>query len=370
MIHKYASLVARAVTGFLWLLCSCGLAVAEDSVQAEIRFTAASSEPAWVGQGVDLHLELWSEALSFSGQSWVLPEVPGAFLVQNESSALNMTERRQGTSWQGVRYTFQVYPQRPGTIVVPPFSVRFQTRKSYGSEPRAWSFETPRMELESRLPPGAAKDDLLLTTDDFSMKANWSLQLPEDGVLELSVGDALSLTVEREADGVPGMVFAPLNVPEIDGLGIYPDAPAVIDKSFRGTLVGNRRDVITFVCERAGTYQLPGQRFSWWDPVAEELNEAVLRALDLEVVEHPVWGTSAAGQDTTGEPSTRMNTFVFLGLLVIVAAVAWKAGKPLFAWFGRLRAEWMASEYRAFRQVRNCCRGGKASEAYASINTW
>jgi hypothetical protein len=362
------TLVAAALLALLW---GSGTALAEQPEQAEIRFSAASDEVAWVGQGIDLHLELWTEALSFSGQGWVLPEVPGALLMQNDSSALNMNERRGGASWQGVRYSFQLYAQRPGTLTVPSFTVRFETRNGYGSEPRAWSFETSPLQLAASLPPGADGDGLLLTTDDFSMTAAWSVQPPEDGVLELNVGDALRLTVEREANDVPGMVFTPLSVPEIPGLGIYADAPQVVDKNYRGTLTGTRRDVITFVCEKPGEYRLSGQRFRWWNPSSEELREEVVPALELVVVEHPAWNTAGhAGAGQTGEAFDPARTAVWLVLSLFLAGAAWKAHKPLSNWLSRLREEQRASEGWAFRQVRKACSGGTAGEVYAAVNLW
>lgn len=371
MSRRVPFLLLRKLAGLLMLLWGWGIALAEEPVRAEIRFAASSGGSAWVGQGINLHLELWSDALSFSGQAWVLPQVPGAFLMQNESSALNLSERRQGVSWQGVRYSFQLYPQRPGKQTVPPFAVRFETRNGYGSKPQAWSFETPRLEFEARLPPGAGQDDLVLTTEAFSMKSAWSVP-PDEGALELSVGDALRLTVEREADGVPGMVFTPLAVPDIPGLGVYADAPTVVDKNYRGTLTGTRRDVITFVSEQAGTYRIPGQSFTWWDPSRNELEKSAVPALELVVAENPAWNTAtgATNREQRLGSSDAVSLAVLLLTVFLLALVAWKAGGPLRAWFGKLREKRRGSEKWAFQDVRKACSSGAAHEIYAAINSW
>lgn len=345
-------------------------ALAGQAVQAEIRFSAASGE-AWVGQGIDLHLELWSDALSFSGQNWVLPQVPGAILIQNDSAALNMNERRGGASWQGVRYSFQLYPQRQGSLSVPPFAVRFATRNGYGTEPRAWSFETPRLSLESRLPPGARPNELLLTTESFELQAEWSVGQPGDDAVELDVGDAIRLTVERQANDVPGMVFAPLKVPDIEGLGIYPDEPQVVDRNFRGSLTGTRRDVITFVCEKAGDYRLPGQRFSWWNPDTGELNEAVIPALAMKVNPPP----AGTGNDGESDSGARLSTVLakitaWIVLLLVLAAAGWVLRRPMSSWFTVRRDAMCAGERWAFWQVRASCLKGQANKAYAAINVW
>ena len=71
-----------------WLLFGivlCSVDLEADSPQGEIRFQAAGDSKVWVGQELELHLDLLSTGFSFSGQQFSLPEVRGAFLLQADS---------------------------------------------------------------------------------------------------------------------------------------------------------------------------------------------------------------------------------------------------------------------------------------------
>lgn len=343
----------RAVLATALLLLPAAAVRAQAQEGAEIRFVAAKERPAWVGERIDLHLELWTRDLSFSGQAFTLPEVQGGYLLQPDSTTLKMTERRGRETWQGLRYIFNLYPQRPGGVSVPSFGVRFSTSAGYGTEPRAWSFTTPELKVDAVLPPGAQPGTLLVTTTDFSLDARWEPESEKRGRIELEVGDALVLSVERVARGVPAMVFAPLPDLAIDGLGVYPDTPVVDDRVSRGDLTGTRRDRVTVVCERPGTFRLPALEFQWWDPRQQQLNREAVPALTVEVAPNPAWATASESAHGAGQPA-----FDWRWLWLVAAGlVAWWPGWPMT----RAAASWLRRELGARRLATLNPRGPRGS---------
>lgn len=306
--------------GLLGLLLLPGVLAAADQVEGDIRFAPAREGVSWVGQELELNLELWSNAFSFGDQLFILPEVRGGFLLQADSSTIKLSETRGDVQWQGLRYTLLLYPQRAGQLEVPPFEVQFTARAGFGSEPALFQLETPELLIGARLPPGVEPGSLLVTTDSFTMDSSWSPPVPADGPLELKVGDALRLEVTRQAQDVPGMVFAPLPEFSIDGLAAYPDPPTVNDQVNRGSLTGQRTDVVTFICERSGHYMLPELRFQWWDPAQEVLSERVIASLQLDVVENPVYQAEAA---TTAKTRTMPDWRFLLGLMGALVALGY-----------------------------------------------
>lgn len=307
------------------------LAQGAEGIDAEIRFNAAGNGTVWVGHQVELHLELWSNGLRFGDQLFRIPEVPGGYLLQADASTLNLTGNRGGESWQGLRYTFLFYPQRAGKAVVPPFEVRFSVRAGFGSEPVRFELRTPPLEIVARLPEGGRADALMVTTRSFSLDSSWNRELPEDGPLMLQTGDALTLEVRRRARDLPAMVFEPLPLPSIDGLGVYPAAPEVNDRVNRGELMGERADRITFICENAGRYRIPDWRFQWWDPVRETLAEEVVAGLTLDVTPNPAYGGAAAAAGRApGAGISWRRPLVALAVLVLALA-AWLRIEPLAA---------------------------------------
>ncbi len=136
-------------------LCLLGATpAAGDELRGEIRFEPAREGASWVGQELELNLELWSTGVSFGDQLFVLPEVKGGFLMQSDSSTVKLNETRGNIQWQGLRYTLLFFPQRAGRLEVPPFDVQFSARAGFGSQPSRFRRQTPGLFIDARLPPG------------------------------------------------------------------------------------------------------------------------------------------------------------------------------------------------------------------------
>jgi hypothetical protein len=350
------------------LLLTPGPAAAE-TLRGEIRFAAADDAPVCVGEQKELHLELWSNGFRFGEQRFLTPEVPGAFLLHADASTVKLTETRGGETWQGLRYTFLLYPQLAGHLDVPGFDVQFSADTGFASQPKAFSFRTPVVTVEARLPPGA-RQGLLVSTSEFTLSAAWKPVPPAEGTLELRVGDALTLEVNRRARDVPGMVFAPLPEFGIDGLAAYPALAQVNDSMNRGSLTGERRDSLTLVCEREGRFEIPSMAFQWWDPRREVLQTEVIEGMTLEVAANPAFATAPPGTspDRGRLPGKWLLAIVFLAGLVM-AAWRWM-WPPLAGWWRQRQAQRRAGERWAFRQVRAACAGGAPAQAYQAITLW
>lgn len=342
--------------------------------QAEVRFQADTDAPGWVGEEVRLNLELWSDGFSFGRQLFRLPEVEGAFLMQPDSSTVKLTERRGAATWQGLRYTLLLYPQRDGRLEVPPFDVSFEVSAGFGQPSAAFAFRTEPLSVEARLPPGVRPGQMIVTSSAFELDASWSPAPGAGEPLELKVGDALTLEVTRSADRVPGMVFLPVPVFDVEGLAAYPDKPRVNDRTDRGELRGQRHDSITYLCEREGSFELPAVRFQWWDPQREVLEERVVEAVSLQVAANPAFAAGDASATVEEPVAGRTRNGRALLAVLIAAALLWLPGRWLLrrlgAAFHRWRERVEAGEGWAFSQLRRACRQGDPAAAYRTASTW
>jgi len=357
------------------LLLLAAPAVACAQIQGEVRFFADREDAGWVGQEVQLNLELWSDGFSFGEQQFVVPEVKGGYLLQADSNTVKLSENRAGTQWQGLRYTLLFYPQREGQLQVPAFDVRFVARAAYGTEPASFEFRTDPLLIEARLPPGVDSSGLLVSSTSFSMETSWSPQRPDDGPLSLKVGDALTLELKRQAQDVPGMVFPPLPEFDISGLGVYPGTPEVNDTINRGLLSGARTDSVTFICETEGSYEIPEMRFQWWDPAQEVLSEKVIPALEIQVEANPVYAkTSASNAKGAGLLKNWQRGAAGLLTLVVAFLLIRYPGRSLFRHLTIYKEqqilEWKAGEAWAFSQVQVSCKQGSPAQAYNAIALW
>ena len=94
----------------------------------------AATEPAeaWVGQRVVLQVDVlgeggWAQITRFGEV-----DIPGAYLIRTDSQGTRLQETIDGVSYTGQRYEVSVYPQKAGTIEVPPVPVEV-TIKTWGA---------------------------------------------------------------------------------------------------------------------------------------------------------------------------------------------------------------------------------------------
>jgi len=343
--------------------------LAADSLQGEIRFLPAREGPVWVGQELELQLDLMSTGFSFSGQQFSLPDVSGAYLLQADSSTVKLNESRGAEAWQGLRYSFLLYPQREGRLVIPAFEVRFSASAGFGQTPKTFRFETEPLTVETQMPPGADRAGLLVTTTDFTMTAEWSPAQTGDETSQLKVGDALRLNITRRAAGVPGMVFSPLPDFEIDGLQDYHDPPRVNDQINRGELVGVRSDSLMFICEREGSFEIPALQFQWWDPEQEKLNEETVPGLLIDVITNPAFTSKAT---SASRPAFVSWTDILLAapVLILLVFAGRRFARKVIQWMRQRRKTIQAGEPWAFRQALRACSSATAPDAYRALTLW
>lgn len=221
------------------------------------------------------------------------------------------------------------------------------------------------MSLTCKIPPGAQDVRGLISTERLTVGETWE---PEP--LEPEVGDAFKRTVTLRASDVPGMLFPSIPAPEVPGLGVYREEPVIGDRIERGTMTGERTEVITYVCEQPGTIEIPAISFRWWDPTAAKWQANNLPAVALEVRPNPAVATLAVSEEASaGRSFGRIGWSALLGLAALLAA-AW-VSRPW--WQSRLTARHLtrtAQEAALFSKVRQACRSGSAADAYMALTHW
>ena len=354
----------RGVVLGLWMyLLSPGVSAA--TVQAEVGIGVSDAPTIWVGQRVIVNLDLWSTGFTFSDQRIHLPEVVGGLLMKTDSATGKLSETRSGKTWQGLRYDLSLFPQRPGTLSIPPIDVSFQVSAGYGQSSTAFGLRTDPLTLEVVLPPGFIDPNGVITSNDLTVTETW-----DPDVDSIRVGDALTRMVTRRAEDVSAVLFPPLPTPAIDGLASYPKAPQVTDQTERGRLVGERTESVTFVAQREGPITIPEWRVRWWNPDTETLEEKAFEARTFDVMPNPALGESAASGSFRA----------YLGRLPVASVIALTlllAGGALLLFRHRLirqlqvwRAQRAVSEPARFRQVTRACNEGEAATAYNALVAW
>jgi len=351
----------KSLLSSIVLLLSLQITVlaADDEVQANVAISIQQENEIWTGQQVTLNLDLKTTGFSFSNTHFNLPEVSGAFLMQTDTTTIKFSEKTDGVAWQIIRYPLALYPQKPGQLEVPSINVRFTTSAGFGSAEQAFKFKSEPLQIHIQTPPGVKPGDLVITTSSFDLSYNWQ---PESGTAQ--TGDALTLTVTRQANDISAMLLPPLPVFHIEGLAAYPQAPEVKDKTNRGDLTGERTDSIIWVVEKPGTYNIPAIRFQWFDPVSLELKQQIIPGLNLNI---PPSAADMALQNASATLGQLTKDYFWLFVFIFVGSVA------ITFWFSKNRKtphRDIESERSTFKALQLACKNDQASQTYAALHTW
>ncbi|NJN47633.1 MAG: protein BatD, partial [Candidatus Competibacteraceae bacterium] len=347
------TLIGRVLLAMV-LLSSAGPAFA---LEARADFRVSGEGSFWVGQRIVVEIDLLSTGFSFSNQQFDLPDLPGVVLMPPDNATLNLSESIDGETWQGLRYQLSLFVLEPGAIQLPPFTVSFSVAVGYGSEPESFQFTSKPLSIEVKLPPNAEGLAGLVTTSRFELKIDWQPQ-----PTSLKVGDALTLTVQRRAANVPGAAIPPFEHATVDGLTAYPTEPEINDSTARGDLTGERIDKVTYVLQKAGDYQVPGNTLHWFDPKTETLHSQDIAPLEFTVAPNPDAKLSP-NQTTALETASRTGFHwawliaVTLLLVVVMGGYWYLAPRLRVCWQAR-QAALADSEAGCFKALLDACQGG------------
>lgn len=349
-------------------------AVAQQAAPPQPILRATLSPPRTVvGQSVILTLDVL--APNFLTAPPVVPEFQIRNAVTRPSGRVNLSEQRNGMTYAGVRFSFAIFPQEPGSYAIANQTVAV----AYAADPPKTSNATlavPRLTFEAFVPDAAQGLDPFIAATRLSVQ-----QAIDRSSAHLKVGDAVVRTITLQAEGTPAMLLPPTRFAAFDGLSVYPDQPSLQDKADprSDALTATRIDRATYMLERPGDYLLPAIEVAWWNVRDQKVERAQVDPVALHVAANP-----ALAQGTSAVPSGRRSWHASLDrlldhwplialLLAILAAIAWmtpRAIQALCHWNERRREAYRASEACAFARVRSAARRGDASRTYADLVAW
>jgi hypothetical protein len=315
------------------LIIAGATSFAQEPVAKARAHLEVTGEPL-VGQRITMVVELVAPGFFSGTPAYNLPDVPGVLLIPPTGSPVISSTQEDGISYTVQRHEFFVFARRAGQHNIPPIAIRVQFKRNpLDPEPAAQTVQTPPLNFTTKQPSGAENLSGIISARELKIEENWK---PEPG--KAKAGDAFTRTITFTAPDVPAMAFPEFPAEKIDGLGIYPKPPEVLDKSDRGTLLGERRDTITYVCQRPGQFVIPEVQTTWFDLDAQQLRTIDFPARTIEVAPNPALATTAPVEVTD-----RGSTLKWIGtgaafLLLMSAIVVWS--KQLYRLLLRCLAPW------------------------------
>lgn len=329
--------------------------------QARLKSELKLPDEVWVGQRVKLYVTLFGDGQFSGAPKFDLPNLSGVLLMKISDRPLIGTEDIEGTTYTTQRHEFGVYAQRPGTVTLPAFKVRFSVGAFGAGEPAEFELETSEHGFEAKRPPGAEGLASIISSRGLIVEEAWR---PEPG--DAKTGDAFTRIVTFRAPDVSGMAFWPLPSMVINGLGIYPKAPQVQDKSERGDFTGERKETVTYVCERPGDRTIPALVFHWFDLESKQLRRVELPSIEISVTQGP----SAVAGTGEGAGSFGYAWLLVPALLLLGAGILWRYRTALRSHLAAWRARREEREVVYFTRLVKACRGGNPTAALNALMNW
>lgn len=270
---------------------------------------------------------------------------------------------RNGREYELLERHYLLFPQRSGTIKLPP--AVFSSRDLFVQGTAATLEVKPR--------PDSGNWAWLPAMD---LQLHDRLELPEG---DIHRGMQLRRTITIKANGLTGAQLPGIAIPTIDGVVIQDLGSEVQQQIIGGVMTGQRKIQQLIIPNRGGSFTLPEISIDWWNSNSNSPQTATLPIIQLKVTDDPEAPTELAVTDrksaTDGveqpvskplpEPATDTNLSLLALLLSLIAY-------GLLIWHYRLfsKLRWQHQVYACIRRFKVACRENDATAAVTALLTW
>jgi hypothetical protein len=210
------------------------------------------------------------------------PVITGAeALVEVASDESTYDAILGGRSYNVVERTIAIFPQESGEISISPS--RFEARVIVNGRITGRKvFESEAQTINVKpIPPAPADypDAAWLPARDLDLSEEWSRE-PR----RLAAGEPVSRTITIGVLGQLETQIPALEIPEPDGISLYPDQPELSRRFESGGIRGVRKDEYAMIAVGNGETSLPAVELPWFDTEEERWKVATLPERRLTIV--------------------------------------------------------------------------------------
>ncbi len=362
-------------TALLLLLLALPAAVwAADEPQ--IRVELEQRGPIYVGQSLRLNVTVLVPNYFLSAPQLPLFDLPGAMVTMPGGGAQNLNEQINGVTYAGIKRTYLIVPQQAGTLVLPPAEISFQYAAVPGQSTPG-SVKLPPEKIDVLAPPGAKSKQGAVAVAPMVIK-----QQVEGLSKPMHVGDAMTRTIEIDADHTQSMMIPPPSLTAPAGVRIYRKDPQITDLTGdQGQFEGGRRvDVVTYRFEQPGSYTLPKVSVSWFDPSTQKTQQAEVPEIQVTVIAAPQPKAAIAPETPSeqavlppGEPTDWQRWILPAVALLGILVVGWfvrRLARRVLGFLTAKRQVHHESEGAYFERLLAACHSNNPTQSYALLGCW
>lgn len=263
--------MSRVGIGLLLLLPTLACAVPHVSVRTELL----NSDKAVVGGTVVLQMDVLVDTWFSSPPELPSLSLEDAVVTAPGGEALHLTEKQDGTSLFGLRYTYQITPQNAQAYTIPSLTVRVTPGQGQG----AIDVTSPALHFTAVQPAGASGEKPVLVAQRVELTQK--LIKSHD---PLRTGDSLTRELQIRAVGGQAMLIPAPGFAQVNGLNRYVQTPNVhpLSDGRGGVSGGAREDSVVYRITEQGSFHLPAIEMQWWSSADQQMQVASVPALVIE----------------------------------------------------------------------------------------
>lgn len=258
--------------------------VASNSDQPIYMETSLDKQQAYVQEQLLLTLRLFT-SVNLNGIK--SEDLTIADAQVRQVSEQQYQKRINGKLFGVVEVVYAIFPERSGTLTIPPLVWNVAADSGRGghfSDPFFNRGQTLRLRSREEIvevnaqPANYPNAAPWLPASAVTLLQSWSAE-PE----QFRVGEPITRTITLQGTGLTSAQLPPLTLAETDGLRYYPDQPQLDDAASASGINGSRTESYAIVPTRAGTFTLPEVSVSWWDTQTNHLRVTTLEAQTISV---------------------------------------------------------------------------------------
>lgn len=356
---------------------------------------------AYVQEQVILKLRLYKRTQIIDA-SWPPPQIPDAVL-ETLSEARTYQTTVGNHSYNVTEYTFAVFPQKSGKIVIPATQMiatigGTRSRGGFFFDPYASSKKVSRSSQPITLtvkpiPSTYPKNERWLPSPSVALGERWSQTQPT-----FKVGESITRTVILQAKGLTGTTLPDVPLPSGDSFKVYPDKTDTRSNVDADGSLSQRIASYAFIPTKAGNVTLPEINVTWWNTTTDELQVATLAARDITIEPSASGGQTqprTTPAPSTLEPQAAPANIPTLDQPVVVesnsawkwialtSALLWLITSALLIWFFKFKkpsltsaptlpasTSRLLSSRKAKKALQNACEANDIKESSKLVLQW
>jgi len=244
----------------------------------------ASKDTVYVQEQVIFTIRLYYTINGIRNPNFTELEMPDA-VIQSLGNPIQYERLVDGVRYGIYERQYAIFPQRSGTLEIP--EIMFRGEVTDGSRNYAFrnmnsrtitSFAEGNTITVREKPAAYPQNAVWLPASEITIRERW-----DNDFSNVRVGDAVHRLIEVQATGLDGAAIPPLQIPTVETVNVYPEAPA-IDRSFvDSNVVGRRIESYSMVMTESDTVRVGGVTLPWFDVDTDEIKYAVIEDSAIRV---------------------------------------------------------------------------------------